>query len=233
MTKFKIGDRVKPKGAQDASGVFVVDGVGSVGVNGQVHFVSNGDAHFLETDVELYAKAGEFVEGDWVKPANAQGGPWKVLDTRRQGDGQRISFPGEYGQWWSSAGYRLATPEEIAAAEGKAEDWSARISREDAAAGRGAPAEIPAAEFDFSTIKAGDEVIIRWLVVMDGVDHEGFIGLKNPDFGLYYIRPTSGVVAVIPAPKPKTLRERITEAVEKGSTLAGIVDAVLAEVEKG
>ncbi len=99
---------------------------------------------------------------------------------------------------------------------------------------------IPAADFDFSTIKEGDEVTIRFKVLADGLTHEysnsdRFVQVKQPDFGPYFYRP-SAFHSVILAPKPKTLRERAIEVLRNYVPEAQtevVADAVLAEVEKG
>lgn len=102
------------------------------------------------------------------------------------------------------------------------------------------PSEIPAAEFDFSTIKAGDEVTIKARLTSPGDDGEFWAEYRTHEGVSAIWLKAKDVHSVIPAPKPKTLRERAIEAAvaatdhfDNGLAVAAMVDAVLAEVEKG
>lgn len=287
MSKFQAGDRVK------ANHGFPVDGVQTVAwVLGQ--WIKVGDAdnqQWHENRFELYAKAGEFVVGDYVvgieracqmRPGDlckvleifpatsAEKEDISVCRVRRLSDGDEFQF--------YFTRFRLATSEEIAAAEAKTVELTGAVSAEQAAlfavridanqaknlgwdiftpeSGKTVfhhAGEIPAADFDFSTIKAGSSVLVRLTVERDGLDHDGDIVCEGyGPHGQRYFNPHQ-IVSVIPTPKPKTLRERAIEAAlggipgvdpsdeTKGVVLAGgqvislhaLVDLVLAEVEKG
>lgn len=234
MSKFDVGDRVRSK--EDAS-IYL-----TIGRTYTVTHVQPGSTQVEVTSdtglptwlhdhrFELYAKAGEFVAGDTVMPINVIDGPWTVIAVLMHDEGQMVSLSGDYGRLWPSRGYRLAAPEEIASPEAKP-----------IASVRPEGVEILAADFDFSTIKKGDVAVIRFEVLADGLTHEysirdHFVKVYQPDFGPYYFRPNA-FHSVIPAPKPKALRERAIEAaksvVDDRDYLDDIVDAVLAEIEKG
>lgn len=287
MTKFKIGDRVKciaddPDSRTNFAGI-----VGTVYVVTDCEHDSVSVAPTAENKrhdgcspsrFELYAKAGEFVEGDFV--VNVHDSDAKVRLVKKAAP---VTAPGltnlavlalEDGNTYAARGFRLATSEDIAAAADKiaAEladpknfdkplrplyDWKPDLARigdgpnhpsvaayeERVAALKASCAnEIPAADFDFSTIKRGDLVTIQMKAHDDGIGLGDMIGLELPDGGLFSA-PLEMIHSVIPAPKPKTLRERAIKAAMKADLApigepisfdyAHIVDAVLAEVEKG
>jgi hypothetical protein len=257
MTKFEIGDRVKCTHPDQVN----------AGVVGQVYSVTDIDirgfitidpqtggehTHCYPDRFELYAKAGEFVMGDRVV---------NVHDSRAQVRTVKDVAPGtapgltnlsvlilEDDNMYAAKGFRLATPEEIAASVAKYLEpetlakWVHKVYGTPRpthyVSPPTEPQEIPAAKFDFNAIKKGDVVVFRHVVADDGlfggqmaVEYEG---------GRRYIEHEEAAF-VIPAPKPKTLRERAIEAVQ-GVTNSGrlgtgdilaIVDAVLTEVEKG
>lgn len=266
---FQIGDRVRATRTENASGDCIEKGriymVGSLDDVGDP--VLETDHEFPDVgwrdSFELYAKAGEFVVGDRVVITDADyladrqinNAPIPpVLTVRYPFDNEvgRIDLELLWfeGQTWAAkkSRCRLATPDEIADADAvpvEGVHYHADL--------RGSvvhPQSIPAADFDFSMIKAGDEVVLRYKVLRDGID-DGNVMVHQPDFGGYYFRPAV-FSSVIPAPKPKTLRERAIEAAlggipgvapsdeTKGVVLAGgqvislhaLVDLVLAEVEK-
>jgi len=252
MTKFEIGDRLRDR---DTGTIRTVT---DTNANGTTIKTDDGFA-CLAASFELYAKAGEFMVGDWV-----------VLDgegiTRRMPPAaaykiDQICQPATAPYYLVIQGVfiaqdcaRLATPEEIAAADlaaPKLGEANPSIVIEPKPFGKfftilgepdTRPTEIPAAEFDFSTIKAGDEVTVRLKVHSAGLDQDGEVAClgrpERPD-ALRYIGP-SEIINVIPTPKPKTLRTRVIHAAESVERcadhdvyLARIADAVLAEVEKG
>lgn len=266
---FQIGDRVKVVSQANGGGlalgeIHTVSATESTG-GGYVGLDGSDQPGWRADRFELYAKAGEFVVGDrviWTWPESGHTfSPGDMLTIAKpKYDAGPDTLWGGAGPWWFHKGYvRLATPEEIAAAQDKivadytdpksfdkplrpiaetvmargtnGQDYAVSHSRE--------RAEIPAAEFDFSTIKAGDEIDVRFVV--DKTSDSGVVCLLGDmpfHIALHHIH------AVIPAPKPKTLRERAIEAgwkafntskVDDGPEAAvrDLVDAVLAEVEKG
>ncbi len=253
MTKFEIGDRVKATRSENASGDAIEKGrIYTVGSLDDV-----GDP-VLETDhehpdigwsdsFELYAKAGEFVAGETVVGIEdvaglRRGDLCKVMEILPQAAvgtvqvllAARVS-DGKLLQLWA-ARFRLATPEEIATAEGKPTPLAMELMQKLRDNDAKTATEILAAEFDFSTIKVGDVVSIRYTVDRDGFKG-GLFSVETED-GVRWCDPKH-VHSVIPAPKPKTLRERAIEAVCDSSpadhnlNIETIVDLVLAEVKKG
>lgn len=270
MTKFAVGDRVKCV-REDSVNAGIKGRIYTVTDISERHYITispntGGEYRACDPDrFELYAKAGEFVVGDWVVfqsniNGTSNGKPYAVT-----------SSANGHIQWTDNRGrrngcvhkhfnVRLATPEEIAAATTASEPKKFnRIyvppgAEEYIQASNAAErTEIPAAEFDFSKIKAGDTVVLRWTVNRGGFDSNGYIRVHQPNGGGDLYVHTDDIESVTPAPKPKTLRERAIERVfsgipgaeagdeTKGVVLAGgqvislhaIVDAVLAEVEKG
>lgn len=281
MSKFQVGDRVRATGDHGTHGDVIKNGA----VYTVVKLDNDGDP-ILDSDTvndrigwggspfELYARAGEFVVGDKIiATANAEGAFTKgrmydVVGTQYGRPGVAKDDSG-VPNGWSPGNFRLATPEEIAAAEAKTVELTGAVSAEQAARfavridanqeknlgweifnpeiGKTVfhhVGEIPAADFDFSTIKAGDEVLVRLKLARDGMDEDGEVLCRSSparDTAAQRFISREEIVSVIPAPKPKTLRERAIEAAGEAwtATIGGqnvvdsIVDAVLAEVEKG
>lgn len=174
MTKFEIGDRVKcVEGHTDdlavrliAGQVYTVRAIDS----GQYISIDDDKPGWMVDRFELYAKAGEFVAGDVLFALYADGPLSVVNAVRASEDGQRVEFSDDLGRWWPASGYRLATPEEIAAAADKIvaeftdpKNFDKPLRPIWKAVGDPTPhpshnlaprPEIPATEFDFSTIKA-------------------------------------------------------------------------------
>lgn len=247
MSKFEVGDRLR---ASETASVYVTCDQVYVVLQAkgddrqQVEILSDcGRAAWLHSHrFELYAKAGTFVAGDIViAKDNHQDycGGFHFGDmfvVEEAFGGKYVGLVGRRGSAGFSS-FRLATPEEIAEANGPtrmARELMQKLRDNDTKA----RTEIPAADFDFSTIKAGDELVLRYRVLRDGID-DGNVMVHQPDFGGYYFRPAV-FSSVIPAPKPKTLRERAIEAAKDAKRYAmgegwidDLVDAVLAEVEKG
>lgn len=259
---FQIGDRVKAK--EDTSVYLTCD---------KVYAIANTkyDGHQVEVladtkrlawlhahRFELYAKAGEFVVGDQVivtkdgEDDAPTGAMFTVTGTGRgYEDRQTVDFTDNVGDGreWLSDRFRLATPEEIAAADLAAPKFSEidpSIVIEPKPFGKfftilGEPdtgsQAIPAADFDFSTIKTGDEIVVACKVASDGLDKDGEVRVEGRSGFFRYFKPDQ-ITSVIRAPKPKTLRERAIEAAMRVASQGAvpttmIVDAVLAEVEKG
>lgn len=250
--KFNKGDRLRV--VED-----VVTGAGKVCLKkGDIHTATgtapgwvsltpnSGAAEWIEDRFELYAKAGEFVAGDYVVPLDGDDVvTLNILEAGRVYEVEAVygADPVSYlivngGSHYQSR-FRLATAEEIAAADVQAARWSVKVEAATAVTGEAftlfpRPAEIPAAEFDFSTIKEGDRLVVRLTVMSDGLDRDGEINV-NSDKIAGWVKPEH-IISVIAAPRPKTLRERAIEAarsvVDDRDYLDDIVDAVLAEIEK-
>jgi len=252
MTKFEIGDRVKAKEGIPHRSIRK-DDVYTVAREsvGFLTFEGADDVSFNAGLFELYAKAGEFAAGDVVIAVSSESsGPqigklYTVESTYAAYDGSpMVRVVGGIGMY--ARQFRLATPEEIAASarcsvkvgNGGAQSYilttDGGLSTVISPPGR----EVPAAGFDFSTIKAGDVIAVHYVV--EGRRGGSLLGRLKPGYGDQWQFLLSDVVSVIPAPKPKTLRERAIEAAKHALTHAGaenmvgsVVDAVLAEVEKG
>lgn len=244
MTTFKIGDRAKavaniPSRSLKRGGIYLVIGCSD-------DFVSidlDGEVAFNASLFELYAKAGEFVAGDKLVALNdfTDGIGQKRLTAGKIYDAVSAYSiaecdDGHLCHWERPEEYfRLATPEEISAAGAEIEE-----SRAQSVVTQGVDpgAEIPAADFDFCTIKTGAEVVVVFKVASDGLDRDGEVRVESREGFFHYIRPAS-IRFIIPAPKPKTLRERAIEASlrvgldNSSESREALVDAILAEVEKG
>lgn len=251
---FQIGDRVKCIRPDDYSTltmgqIYTVTGPGP----GRDIHVACIDESWMPSRFELYAKAGEFVVGDQVV---ARGNTAEILivsEVGRCGIKARsaANFMTDIGPF---SAFRLATPEEIAAAEGSkvtpkpfgpffnilGEPDTRATASHISTASPTTRSEIPAADFDFDRIKRGDVVVVHRTVDRDGLTHIGNVSV-DPIGG--FIKP-SRIHSVIPSPKPKTLRERAIEAAKgvefdgayvgnMSALKAAVVDLVLAEVEKG
>lgn len=246
MSKFQVGDRVKcvsQDGGEELTPgkVYTVTGFGRA----TDVMVEGSDLSWNPRRFELYAKAGEFVVGDRVVRIDEPGPVHTVL---RTASGLVIATE---DACYFSYKFRLATPEEIAAAEMKPSPamfpdsiHPTLANLEIATRAHERAAEIPAADFDFDQIKAGDEVLLRLKASSDGLDKDGEVRVEGGSGFYRYFKPEQ-ILAVIPAPKPKALRERAIEAATSAAyvadsgrlksheQLASVVDAVLAEVEKG
>lgn len=251
MSKFEIGDRVKAIQTRAgksptsivAGSVYVVRSIDEMGHPILAHEPDWEEHGWSAGNFELYAKAGKFVAGDRIvcvetyEPHRTKGAMYTALKPSEY-DPSCVIILGDNGHETSHfvTYFRLATPEEIAAADLAAPKFSevnpSIVIEPKPVVER---AEIPASEFDFSTIKAGDEIVVRLVVDQDGMDFD-----KEISFPRGYVEP-SQIVSVIPAPKPKTLRERAIEAANKAWNDASFSDrtierlalAVLAEVERG
>lgn len=256
MSKFQVGDRVRC--VDGFAGDYVIETgrictVSSVDALGYIGVQEEVSPGWRADRFELYAKAGEFVMGDRVVITDADyladrqmnNAPIpSVLTIRHPIDDEVGSIDPEIlwfeGQTWAAkkSRCRLATPDEIADADARPVEgvhYHADL--------RGSvvhPQSIPAADFDFSTIKAGDHVTIKARLQSDAHGDHFWAEYQTHEGRSAIWLKSSDVHSVIPAPKPETLRERAIEAADlarKGLALspeamAHIVDAVLAEVEK-
>jgi hypothetical protein len=262
---FQIGDRVKSQAGIICTVHGVRDPSGPCWPYNAINISANPELPFWESidRFELYAKAGEFVVGDKIiATATAEGAFTKgrMYDVVGTQYGRPSVAKDDSGvpNGWSSQNFRLATSDEIMVADLKVPaftkgkpsiEWIKPLTSTADVEGlakmfHSEPdlmrKEIPAADFDFSTIKAGDRVIAELIVKRDGVDLDGDVVVERGGNDHVAFIETQYITSVVPAPKPKTLRERAIEAAGEAwtATIGGqnvvesIVDAVLAEAGK-
>ena len=206
--QFQPGDRVKCVGTNDNSkpegdgrglvgAVYTVKSCGECSVSLRLAEIPGtvGQNRFT-----LHAKAGEFAVGDKVvcdaaygeyEPF-AKGSVYEIKEFRIGRHGDKYVTPDDYGTGWDAARFRLATPEEIAAAEKpaiKAWGWSFDP-------GQGTN-YIPTKH----TYTRGDTVMAR-VKLQDDIDEDG-------EFYAGYLR-AEDIVSLERAAKPLAVGARVS-----------------------